>query len=73
MANTIGLNNDEMKKLVKALKETGKWEAAKAALPGVDGAFLDSNFKAWAMKQAGLVTAPVPLKVEAKAKVDPLK
>lgn len=67
MARKDGINGDEMKKLVAVLKATGKWEEAKAALPGVDGALLDRGFKAWAMKQAGLEALPQ------KSKVDPLK
>ena len=40
--------------LVSALKSGKSWEQAKALLPDVDPALLDSNFKAWALRAAGL-------------------
>lgn len=49
-----GCNTMQMGTLAAALKETGDWERAKAALPMVDPKSLDEGFKEWAFKQANI-------------------
>lgn len=65
----IGCNNGERDLLVATLAATKDWEEAKAAVPNVDPKVLDSGFKEWAHKKAGV---PLPKEPE-KGKPDPLK
>lgn len=77
-----GCNTMQMGTLAAALKETGDWEKAKAALPVVDPKSLDEGFKAWAFKQAGIDLAKYEAREKARReaaekaeqkKPDPLK
>jgi hypothetical protein len=68
------INKDEGRSLAAAMRLGKSWDEVRGMIPGVDPAALDRGWKAWVLREAGVVEPEVvPEPVAEEPKKHPIK